>query len=98
MDSRGDFGSCVKSLPQRRFSTGSSMTTIFVSLVLSRSATMRYRRRAESDRVQDELPSKQRLAVQTIRGSGFANGNSQGRLAEVFCAARFLPGRVRRIP
>jgi len=29
-------------------------------------------------RVHGELPFKQRLAVQTIRGSGFASGNSQG--------------------
>jgi ABC-type multidrug transport system fused ATPase/permease subunit len=28
--------------------------------------------------VHGELPFKQRLAVQTIRGSGFASGNSQG--------------------
>ena len=35
------------------------------------------------DRVHGELAFKRRLAVQTIRGNGFANGNSQGRLAEV---------------
>jgi hypothetical protein len=33
--------------------------------------------------VHGELPFKRRLAVQTIRGNGFANGNPQGRLAEV---------------
>ena len=33
-------------------------------------------------RVHGELPFKQRLAVQTIRGSGFASGNSQGWLVE----------------
>src|ERR1035437_4399990 len=30
------------------------------------------------DAVHGELPLKQRLAVQTIRGNGFASGNSQG--------------------
>ena len=34
-------------------------------------------------RVYGELAFKRRLAVQTARGNGFANGNSQGRLAEV---------------
>ena len=33
--------------------------------------------------VHGELAFKRRLADQTIRGNGFANGNSQGRLAEV---------------
>jgi len=32
--------------------------------------------------VHGELPFKRRLAVQTIRGNDFANGNSQGRLLE----------------
>jgi hypothetical protein len=33
--------------------------------------------------VHGELAFKRRLAVQTTRGNGFANGNSQGRLAEL---------------
>jgi hypothetical protein len=33
--------------------------------------------------VHGELAFKRRLADQTIRDNGFANGNSQGRLAEV---------------
>jgi len=41
-----------------------------------------------------ELAFKRRLAVQTIRGNGFANGNSQGRLAEVL--GRPLSPRVCR--
>src|ERR1035438_4342008 len=32
----------------------------------------------QCDHVHGELPFKQRLAVQTIRDSGFASGNSQG--------------------
>ena len=32
--------------------------------------------------VHGELPFKRRLAVQTTRGNGFANGNSPGRLPE----------------
>src|ERR1035437_5206332 len=44
--------------------------------------------------VHGELPLKRRLAVQTIRGNGFANGNSQGRLAAVL--GRPLSPRVCR--
>ena len=41
-----------------------------------------------------ELAFKRRLADQTIRGNGFANGNSQGRLAAVL--GRPLSPRVCR--
>ena len=44
--------------------------------------------------VHGELAFKRRLAVQTIRGNGFANGNPQGRLAEVL--GRPLSPRVCR--
>jgi hypothetical protein len=44
--------------------------------------------------VHGELAFKRRLAVQTIRGNGFANGNSQGRLGEVL--GRPLSPRVCR--
>ena len=44
--------------------------------------------------VHGELPFKRRLAVQTTCNNGFANGNSQGRLAEVL--GRPLSPRVCR--
>jgi uncharacterized protein (TIGR03118 family) len=37
---------------------------------------------SDNHSVHGELPFKRRLAVQTIRGNDFANGNSQGRLLE----------------
>jgi hypothetical protein len=48
----------------------------------------------EAGRVPGELPFTRRLAVQTIRGNGFANGNSQGQVAEVL--SRPLPPRACR--
>jgi hypothetical protein len=45
--------------------------------------------------VHGELPFTQRLAVQTIRGNGFASGNSQDRLSGVlgdpFCPRGLSP-------
>src|ERR1035437_1298533 len=49
---------------------------------------------AHTNRVHGELAFKRRLADQTIRGNGFANGNSQGGLAEVL--GRPLSPRVCR--
>jgi hypothetical protein len=54
------------------------------SAALSPTADLKISRRSENTSfrpVHGELPFKRRLAVQTIRGNGFANGNSQGRLA-----------------
>jgi hypothetical protein len=51
--------------------------------------------------VHGELPFKRRLAVQTARGNGFANGNSQGRLAEVLapplCRGKAPQLRIRHV-
>jgi hypothetical protein len=46
--------------------------------------------------VHGELPFRQQLAVQTIRGNGFPNGNSEGWLAEVL-SRPLSPRACRRI-
>ena len=51
---------------------------VFWSVVDGLVDTQKGTNNSANDPVHGELPFKQRLAVQTIRGSGFASGNSQG--------------------